>query len=109
MMRRTLLRLWILLPQYGMTGYFISFTVTHIINFLLSLRLLLKITDEHIPFYVPALSFATVMVAVWGAGFFPGPAARSTAYLMLLGSLLCLFRITGREDILWLRGLLRKK
>lgn len=101
--------LWILLPQHGMTGYFISFTVTHIINFLLSLRLLLKITDEHIPFYVPALSFATVMVAVWGAGFFPGTAAKLTAYLMLLGSLLCLFRITGREDILWLRGLLRKK
>lgn len=101
--------LWILLPPYGMVGYFISFTITHIINFMLSLRLLLRITDGHIPFYIPALSVATVTAAVWGAGFFPGPAAKTTAYLMLLGSLLCLFRITGREDILWLYGLLRKK
>ena len=31
------------------------------------------------------------------------------AYLLLLGSLLCLFRVTGREDILWLKGLVRKK
>lgn len=101
--------LWLLLPRYGMTGYFVSFTVTHLINFLLSLRLLLRITDEHIPFYMPALSASTVMIAVWGAGFFPGPVAKTTAYLMLLGSLLCLFRITGWEDILWLCGLLRKK
>lgn len=101
--------LWILLPGYGMAGYFFSFAVTHLINFLLSLGLLLKITGETIPFHVPALSFAAVLAAVWGAGFIPDPAGKIMAYLPLLGSLLCLFRITGREDILWLRGLICKK
>ena len=39
--------LWVLLPKYGMNGYFFSFLVTHLINFLLSLKRLLKITDVH--------------------------------------------------------------
>lgn len=101
--------LWLLLPGYGMNGYFFSFTVTHLINFLLSLRLLLKITGEHIPLYIPMLSCTAVLAAVWGAGYFSGAAGKTIAYLLLLGSLLCLFRVTGREDILWLKGLLQKK
>ena len=36
--------LWLLLPKYGMNGYFFSFLVTHLLNFLLSLHRLLKIT-----------------------------------------------------------------
>lgn len=101
--------LWILLPEYGMSGYFASFTVTHLINFLLSLCLLLKISGERIPFHVPALSVSAFLAAVWGAGFFPSPAASSLAFLLLLCSLLCLFQITGKEDLLWLWHLIRKK
>ena len=66
--------LWLLLPGYGMTGYFVSFAVTHAINFLLSLRLLLKITGEKIHFFTPALSFSAVLAAVWGGGAFPNAA-----------------------------------
>lgn len=33
--------LWLLLPRYGITGYFVCFTVTHAVNFYLSLLLLL--------------------------------------------------------------------
>jgi len=101
--------LWLLLPNYGMTGYFVSFTVTHLINFLLSLRLLLRITEETILFHIPVLSAAAVLAATWGTSFFVAPAARITAYLLMLGSLLCLFGITGREDIFWIRGLICKK
>lgn len=100
--------LWLLLPEYGMIGYFVSFTVTHLINFLLSLRLLLKITGERIPFHIPAFGAAAVGAAILGAGFFPGPVGKTLAYCGALGSLLCLFQVTGREDILWLRGLVRK-
>lgn len=38
--------LYLLLPKYGMQGYFFSFLVTHMINFLLSLGRLLKITGQ---------------------------------------------------------------
>jgi len=101
--------LYLLLPKYGMTGYFISFFVTHLLNFGLSLRLLLRITGERISFHIPAFAAAALGGAVLGAGFFSGTASRAAAYLLLLGSLLCLFQITGREDILWLKGLLAKK
>ena len=101
--------LWFLLPTYGMYGYFISFTATHLLNFILSLRLLLKITGEAIPFYVPALAFAAAGAAVMGAGFFTSPAATAIAYLLLLWSILCLFQVTGWEDVRWVRGLLCKK
>ena len=101
--------LYLLLPEYGMAGYFISFTVTHLLNFLLSLRLLLRITQERIPFHVPAFAASAAGAAVLGAGFFPGTVSRAAAYLLLLGSFLCLFRVTGREDILWLKGLLRRQ
>lgn len=101
--------LWLWLPKYGLKGYFASFAVTHLLNFLLSLRLLLKITGEHIPFHLPALTCSAVVVAVWGAGFFSGTAGKIIAYLLLLGSLCCLLQITGREDLLWMKGMLRKK
>ena len=101
--------LWILLPNYGMAGYFVSFTVTHLLNFMLSLRLLVGITGENIPFHESALAISGAAAAAWGAGFFAPPAARIIVFLLLLGSLWCLFQVTGREDILWLRGLLRKK
>lgn len=100
--------LWLLLPMYGMLGYFISFSVTHLINFIFSFRLLIRITKEHVAFDIPALSAASVLIAVWGAGFFPAPMAGATAYILLFFSLLCLFRITGLEDILWIAGLIRK-
>ncbi len=101
--------LWHLLPGFGMAGYFVSFTVTHLINFLLSLRLLLNITRESISFHIPAFSASAVLAAVLGAGFFSAPAAMGVAYFLLFGSLLCLFQVTGQDDLLWIRGLVRKK
>lgn len=101
--------LYFLLPEYGMDGYFISFLVTHLLNFALSLRRLLIISGETIPFYIPALSTAAVLGAVWLACHFSHPAAQTTAYILCLGSLLCLFRVTGREDISWLKGLIGRK
>lgn len=101
--------LYLLLPEYGMDGYFISFVVTHLINFGLSLRRLLKIAGESIPFYVPALSLAAAIAAVWGASQIAGTAGQIFSYAALLGSLLYLFRVIGREDFLWLKGLIRYK
>ena len=101
--------LYILLPNYGMDGYFVSFLVTHLVNFGLSLRRLLKITGESIPFYIPALAAAATIAAVWGAAHLRQWAAQVMAYVALFGSLLYLLRVIGREDFIWLRGLLRNK
>ena len=101
--------LYLLLPEYGMMGYFFSFTVTHLLNFILSLRRLIRITGESIPFSVPAFSISAALAAVMGAGTFSSPAVQLLSYPALLGSLLCLFGVTGKEDIRWIRGLLHKK
>lgn len=101
--------LYILLPRYGMEGYFFSFLVTHLVNFLLSIRRLLVITGERIPFSVPALAISAGLGAAWGASYLKSMAAQGTVYALLLGSLLCLFRVTGREDIRWIRGLVKRE
>ena len=101
--------LYVLLPSYGMAGYFASFLLTHLINFILSLRRLLKISIRKIPFSLPVLSLASAIFAVQTASYVPNPIFRCGGYLLILGSLLFLFRILTLEDIRWLRGLINKK
>ena len=101
--------LFLLLPHYGMQGYFFSFLVTHLINFLLSLRRLLKITKINIPLYVPLLCCACTLLGGVGGSLVIGVPGKILSFLGIWGSLLVLFGILSRKDIRWLRGLLRKK
>ena len=101
--------LYLLLPNYGMEGYFASFFVTHLLNFILSLRRLLKITGETIPFYIPALTAAAALAAIWGASMLTAPGVKCAAFVALLGSLLYLLKVISREDISWVKGLIRSK
>ena len=99
--------LFILLPRYGMNGYFFSFLVTHLLNFALSLQRLLKISGTRILPGVPVLTFAATGAAVWASSFLSAPAARCTAYVLLLGSLLILLKVLHKEDLQWVKGLVR--
>ncbi len=99
--------LFMLLPRYGMNGYFFSFFITHLINFLLSLRLLFKISEIKISPAVPVLTFIAAGAAVWGASFLTAPIARCVAYILLLGSLLVLLKVLHKEDLQWVKGLVR--
>ena len=101
--------LYLLLPKYGMMGYFFSFLITHLINFGLSLRRLLKITGEHISPSLPLLSVIAALCAVWICSHLSAPALQTITYPILLGSMLTLLGIVSREDIRWLKGLIRKK
>ena len=100
--------LYLLLPAYGMMGYFFSFLVTHLINFGLSLRRLLKITGERIPLSVPLLSATATFCAVWITSHAVQPEAKALLYPVVLGCFLYLFGIVSRDDIRWLKGLMRK-
>lgn len=101
--------LYFLLPKYGIWGYFISFLITHVVNFWLSIRRLLRITGEVIPFYIPVLTLAAAVLAVWAAHFVAVIALRICAYIVILVCLLFLLRILNREEIVWMKGLLYKK
>lgn len=101
--------LYLLLPVYGMDGYFFSFFITHLVNFVLSMRRLMKITGEHIHFSIPAFALAAMLCAIWGASKLSSTEFQILGYLSLIGSLLCLFQVTGKEDFHWIRGLIWKK
>lgn len=100
--------LYMLLPRYGMEGYFASFLVTHVLNFGLSLQRLLKIAKVSIPFWIPSCSAAAALFAIWMASHLLSPVLRGGAYVLILGSLLFLLGVLNREDIVWLIGLIRK-
>ena len=99
--------LYLLLPRYGLTGYFVSFLVTHLLNFILSLRRLLMITELSLPFHSSALAVSAALTAIWGASGFASVPLRILVFLAILGSLLTLFRVLRREDLYWAKGLLR--
>lgn len=101
--------LYILLPKYGIRGYFASFLVTHVINFRLSIGRLLKITGERIPLRVPVLTLTAAVFALWVSGFLAAPLLRTGAFLTVLTCLLFLLKILSREDLIWLKGLICKK
>lgn len=101
--------LFFLLPKYGINGYFFSFLITHLLNFVLSLRRLMKITDGFIRAHIPTLTIAAAVGSVWVCGSIDSPVIRVLAFLVVLICLLFLLRILDREDLTWLRGLVRKK
>ncbi len=96
--------LYILLPEYGMIGYFISFFVTHLVNFLLSLRRLLKITGMKLPLQLPVVCGCAAAASIWiishaGAG-------QVLLYPIVLGCLLCLGGVLRKSDLRWAKGLI---
>lgn len=99
--------LFLLLPKYGMVGYFFSFAVTHGVNFALSLRRLLKITGQRLPFHVPVLTLGCAAAAVWAAHWLSHPILKGAAFILVFFGLLVLLRIVTREELYWLKGLLR--
>lgn len=101
--------LYLLLPVYGMEGYFFSFLVTHLINFALSLRRLLKLTGKLMSVATPLLTLLAMVLSLFLAGFLSVPILRGGAYILLLGSILCLLGVVSREDVSWIKGLVRKK
>ena len=101
--------LFILLPRYGMLGYFFSFFVTHLINFILSLRRLLKIAGNVVSFSSAFLCCVGTAGAIYIASHIRQPDLRSIGFVLLWGSLLYLFKVISKEDALWLKGLVKKK
>ena len=101
--------LYILLPRYGMQGYFISFLITHLINFLLSIRRLLKITIKSIPASIPILSIASMVFSLWSASHVSGSILSGLSYSVIFICLLFLSGIISKKELRWLRGLMTKK
>ena len=101
--------LYLLLPKYAMAGYFVSFLVTHLLNFILSLRRLMKISQCTLKLRSPVFAILGTVCAVWLSSFLSAPAAQAVAFVLIFTCLLFLLRVLRKEDILWLKGLVYKK
>ena len=101
--------LFLLLPKYGIEGYYFSFLVTHLLNFILSVRRLLKITGKLFSWAMPIASGLALVISIFLSDTLNGLAIKTISYILLLGSLLFLFRVVSREDVAWMKGLAYKK
>lgn len=110
------LLIFLLLPKYGLGGYLFSFTVTHLLNFYLSIRRLLVVTGYPLPasFFLQTMLFALLSVLLFAP--LAAHAQGMSAILFLSGAFLCLFLLlltcTGAfsfRDLRWLSVLLRPR
>ncbi len=100
--------LYILLPKMGMTGYYVSFLITHAVNFMLSLNLLSKTVGFSVPFFAPVYAGFATILAVMGSQVAHGWAAQLCGFLGLAGGLYLLLGVISKKDIQWLIGLVKK-
>ena len=95
--------LYLLLPRYGMDGYFLSFFVTHLINFLLSIRRLLTIagltpdTKKGISTILSGIMCTILCAPV------PVPWMRVMLFAVCLYCMLTVFGVLRSGDITWLK------
>lgn len=85
--------LYLLLPRYGMTGYFFSFLLTHLLNFILSLRLLLKIAKPRISPLFPIKILTANAVSICLGLFISGAWARSAVFALSYFAILALMGV----------------
>lgn len=101
--------LFLLLPRYGMEGYFFSFLLTHVLNFALSLRRLLKITALSLSPVMPMLVACACVLSIGISALLTSPLLRCGAFAIIFFCGLYLAKVVGKEDLLWLSGLLSGK
>ena len=94
---------------WGISGYIFSFFITHLINFILSIRRLSIVSKVRINLYFPCLSVAAAIIAVSGGYCFDGWVRRVCAFTGLFLSICYFLGIWGTEDILWIKNMLHQK
>ena len=100
--------LFALLPRYGMKGYYLSFFITHLINFLLSLRLLRKLVGGVARLRTGIFSLSAAVCGVIAGMLLPGMVG-IFGFCGVFGALLMLLGVIGKEDVAWVKGLVVSK
>ncbi len=110
--------LFALLPRFGIAGYFLTFTVSHAVNFFLSIRRLLKVTGYsiHISFPIKTglCAIVSCFLSHWMLRFIASDLSAvlliPVVFLLCFTLLLLLGCVLDEEDLQWLKqALIRKK
>lgn len=105
--------LWLLLPRFGLEGYYLSFLVTHALNFGLSFFRLRKVTGFRPQLSVVLRALGAASLSLWVATLLPraggwgGVLFLAAGFCSVFFLLLVLLGVVGREDLRWIRGLIR--
>lgn len=97
--------LYMLLPTYGMAGYYFSFVITHVLNFILSIQQLIKISKCRLALRVPIFAAVSTGLSVFLSSRVVSPLLQCTIFCTVLPCLLFLTKVLDKEDILWLKSL----
>lgn len=100
--------LYILLPKYGMQGYFVSFLVTHLLNFCLSVRLLFRMTGILIPIKTVLMCILSAVAGITTGMCFNMVWQRICAFMIIFTSLLILLGVVKTFDYIWLKKLIKQ-
>lgn len=98
--------MYFLLPRFGIDGYFISFTMTHALNFALSLRKALQLGGVKIRSAFVLMMPLAAAFAVFAGSCFTGPVRRAAAFLGLFFGLSFYTGALGKGDLRWIRNLI---
>lgn len=98
--------LFVLLPRFGMTGYFFSFAATHLVNFALSLRRLLLAAQVRVSPSRCALALTAALFSVWAAAQYQTAPVQAAVFVCLCLGLQRAFGVLRREDARWARTLI---
>lgn len=101
--------LYVLLPRFGIRGYFLSFAITHGVNIILSLNKLLKITDISISVSILLRALGAAGIAILLGNGIDNPLVSVFIGLLILGSLFQLLGVTKAKDFRWLISLIKRK
>lgn len=107
--------LWLLLPHFGLGGYYLSFAVTHLLNFALSLRRLVLVSGVQLSAGPAVRAAMAAAAAAWIAGMLPvwetplGGAVFAGYYSLLLCCFWAALHVVSQEDLLWLVRLAGKQ
>lgn len=99
--------LFVLLPRYGIPGYFASFLLTHALNFCLSLRRLIRISKPELPLSWPCFGLSAWLIALFGGSRFDGGWAQMGAFLGLFLVAGYAFGVIVPGDLQWIKTLIK--
>lgn len=105
----------VLLPRNGMGGFLCAFTVSHGINFYLSLRRLMQVTGYRPKFYGTLKAALCCCLGLIALHFFPRPAGLlgtllgAGIFLLVYGLSLLGTGALSRGDLCWLSGMMKRK
>lgn len=105
--------LFLMLPRFGIAGYYFTYLFTHLVNFCLSLHRLLKLTDADPGGYFLVKTAAIICSCIWFVGRFVPTVPKignilvcGSCFLILSISLLIMFGCWQDDDSRYLRDML---